>query len=346
MPHEYEPYNVMLTINRETGKAHYSYSKRLSRLLACNYAAHDPTHFCPCCLQPFSAKHVLERHRKSCRGVGGRATRLEMPKEVEHIFQFTNYSKQVRLPFVIYTGYKCTIAPIDTCQSKPERSSTEKTARVSGQGFGCRKKYYKNFFDLELVLDKQRPRLYGTGNDDSFLCGEPLLRPSFRDSVRDHRHFTSKYQGAAHSACNINHFRLKPDQVPVSVVFHKLKDYDRHLIMKGIAEVSGKLTCVSQTDEKYISFSLGDLHFIDSCQFMQASLDTLVASTPPEAFKATRQFEGNEKKLALVRRKAGIFMQRSLIKSSTIFSQSRNAFSLKGSPRISYPVENFLVLGS
>ena len=222
----------------------------------------------------------------------------------------------------------------------------EYAGRIHRKGFGCRKKYYKNFFDLELVLDKQRPRLYGTGNDDSFLCGEPLLRPSFRDSVRDHRHFTSKYQGAAHSACNINHFRLKPDQVPVSVVFHKLKDYDRHLIMKGIAEVSGKLTCVSQMDERYISFSLGDLHFIDSCQFMQASLDTLVASTPPEAFKATRQFEGNEKKLALVRRKAGIFMQRSLIKSSTIFSQSRNAFSLKGSPRISYPVENFLVLGS
>ena len=67
--------------------------------------------------------------------------------------------------------------------------------------------------------------------------------------------------------------------------------------------VSGTLTCIPQTDEKYISFSLGRLRFIDSWQFMQASLESLVASTPPKAFRATRHYESSEEKLAFLMRK-------------------------------------------
>ena len=109
-------------------------------------------------------------HRDSCRGVGGRATRVEMPKENEDILQFTNYSKQLRLPYIIY----------------------------------C------------------------------LLCGGPLLRPTFQEAVRDHCHFTGTFRGAAHSKCNINHFRFKPDQMPIPAVFHNLKGYDDHLIMRRL----------------------------------------------------------------------------------------------------------------
>ena len=41
--------------------------------------------------------------------------------------------------------------------------------------------------------------------------------------------------------------------------------------------------------EKYISFSLGCLKFIDSCTFMAASLDSFVKATPKESLKVTEK---------------------------------------------------------
>ena len=39
--------------------------------------------------------------------------------------------------------------------------------------------------------------------------------------------------------------------------------------------------------EKYITFSVGNIHFIDSLNFLQASLDSLVSATPKELLKIT-----------------------------------------------------------
>jgi len=39
--------------------------------------------------------------------------------------------------------------------------------------------------------------------------------------------------------------------------------------------------------EKYITFSVGGLRFIDSLTFLQGSLDSLVSATPKEALKMT-----------------------------------------------------------
>ena len=56
--------------------------------------------------------------------------------------------------------------------------------------------------------------------------------------------------------------------------------------------------------EKYISFSLGQLRFIDSAQFLLASLDKLVAANPPEAFQITAQHEPNRERRELLMRKS------------------------------------------
>ena len=105
MPHEYEPVNVMLTVNMETGnpttatlKATAVYlllttpgtSKLSSAHAACNRLGLKT------CLKG-TAIAVVES------ADGGRATRVEMPKKDERIVQFTNYSKQMRLPFVIFS---------------------------------------------------------------------------------------------------------------------------------------------------------------------------------------------------------------------------------------------------
>ena len=104
-------------------------------------------------------------------------------------------------------------------------------------------------------------------------CHEPLLRENFRDAVRDHCHIT----GAAHNVRNLR-LRINPKTTIIPVVFHNLRGYDAHHIMQEIGNINSSLKCIPNNMEKYISFSLGNLRFIDSFQFLLSSLDSLVAS--------------------------------------------------------------------
>ena len=118
------------------------------------------------------------------------------------------------------------------------------------------------------------------------VCDKPLEG----DSVKDHCHITGKYRGAAHSACNLK-LRLSPKTTTIPVVFHNLRGYDSHLLMQAISKVEGRMNCIPNNTEKYISFSLGQLRFIDSAQFLLASLDKLVSANKPEAFHITARYE-------------------------------------------------------
>ena len=63
------------------------------------------------------------------------------------------------------------------------------------------------------------------------------------------------------------------------------------------------MTCIPNDMEKYITFSFGQLRFIDSAKFMSASLDKLVAANQPEAFRITTQYEPNRGRKELLLRK-------------------------------------------
>ena len=95
--------------------------------------------------------------------------------------------------------------------------------------------------------------------------------------VRDHNHATGEYRGAAHFSCNLN--KRRTTHIPV--FFHNLRGYDSHLIMQGIHRYAGKksIRVIPNNMEKYVSFQLGNLRFLDSLQFLGpgASLDVLVA---------------------------------------------------------------------
>ena len=88
------------------------------------------------------------------------------------------------------------------------------------------------------------------------------------------------------------------------VIFHNLQGYDSHLFIKQLAKVSGDLTSIPTTEEKYISFSKFididqyyskkkkkvffkkfEIRFIDSFKFLNASLADLVENLAPTDFK-------------------------------------------------------------
>ena len=143
-----------------------------------------------------------------------------------------------------------------------------------------------------------------TINQETCLfCADPLLVPNFKDSVRDHDHMTGKYRGAAHKDCNFK-LKLNPKTMPIPVIFHNLKGYDGHLLMPAMARVRGEIRCIPTNTEKYISFSLGNLRFIDSVNFLLSSLEKLVKGIDEFPIMNKLMPEENKRKLLI---KKGIY---------------------------------------
>lgn len=112
------------------------------------------------------------------------------------------------------------------------------------------------------------------------ICEKPLGA----DRVRDHDHLSGQFRGAAHSYCNIQYQfrqgkRSQTSKFYIPGIFHNLRGYDMHHLIASAGKFKDKrISCIPNNMEKYISFSLGNLRFIDSLQFMNASLDVLVAN--------------------------------------------------------------------
>ena len=118
------------------------------------------------------------------------------------------------------------------------------------------------------------------------FCRKTLLQKNFRDAVKDHCHITGGYRGAAHNEYNLK-LQLNPKTYQIPVVFHNLRGYDAHHLMQAISQLQKEVKCIANNMEKYITFSVGNIRFIDSLNFLQASLDSLVSATPKESLKIT-----------------------------------------------------------
>jgi len=99
---------------------------------------------------------------------------------------------------------------------------------------------------------------------------------------------TGLYRGPAHSICNLQ-LRINPKRVRIPIVFHNLKGYDSHIIILAIEKHHGNVTCITSNSGKYISFSIKDVVYIDSFQFMY-KLDKLSKILEGGKFKQVRRF--------------------------------------------------------
>ncbi|CAC5392366.1 unnamed protein product [Mytilus coruscus] len=128
-----------------------------------------------------------------------------------------------------------------------------------------------------------------------YVCNQPFSGKIIK--VRDHDHLGmnednespnySIYRGAACHRCNL---MLKyPNFIPV--YFHNLPNFDAHLLLSEAGKFKDKkLTCIPNNMEKYVSFSVGQLRFLDTYQCMSSSLETLIANLAADGFKNFKQF--------------------------------------------------------
>ena len=169
----------------------------------------------------------------------------------------------------------------------------------------CKKVIRKKFNKPLKMTDDDEKKFQNTTS--CHICNKQYTDKDIR--VRDHCHISGKYRGSAHQECNLK-FRIEPNKIKIPVIFHNLRGYDSHFIMREIGstvkdhryknkkgeEKKMNINCIPNNMEKYIAFMLGNnLTFIDSFQFMSSSLNKLVSNMPIESFKYTSKEFKNEK---------------------------------------------------
>ena len=322
-----EEARINLLLIEKAGKFHYTWIKNLNHLLYDQSKHREKKHFCEHCLHGYSREDLLEAHRPECKGIGQTAVIVEMPPEGK--FTFQNHHKQLPAPYIIYADFEALTTKVEGPELDPQKSNTQRTqhhetcsycyvkvwcdrkteAPVEYRGPNAAEHFLRALQEeergiQEVLANPQNMRMTSADWESHrtasrcHVC-DGLLEG---DSVRDYCQITGKYRGAAHNACNLK-LRLSPKTTTIPVVFHNLRGYDSHLLMQVISKVEGRISCIPNNTEKYISFSLGQLRFIDSAQFLLAPLDKLVAANKLEAFQITTHYEPDHQKRGLLMRK-------------------------------------------
>ena len=332
--------NVTLLYLTQHNDTHYLLVKNLNRLLKSTRADGRSYHFCKFCLQGFTSARVLDKHLQYCSKEDCQCT--EFPEEGKDDFLvFNDLRKQMRVEFCIYADFEAFSIPVQTCHPNPETSGTTTDTVFEAASYGYQvvctddrftkppelyrgpnvidhflESLHKEELYIQQILDKTEPlrltreeTLSFHASTECYVCNRPLTNRTGK--VRDHCHLSGRYRGAACSRCNL---QLKsPNFIPV--VFHNLKNYDMHLLIAGVGKWKDEeIKCIPCSMERYLSISLGRLRFIDSYQFLNASLQTLVqnhSENGPAPFKRLGAQFQNEDTVELLLRK-GIFPYRFL----------------------------------
>ena len=108
--------------------------------------------------------------------------------------------------------------------------------------------------------------------------------------------FLGAFRGAAHQECNLA-FKIVKKNWKLPILFHNLRGYDAHLIFQAVEKKHGKISVIPNNFERYISFTIGRMKFLDSLQFLAASLDQLAQNVAKFKHLSRAYPNANERKL-------------------------------------------------
>ena len=99
----------LLLITQES-KSHYVFIKDFNRLMYSSTKHKDKKHHCMPCLQSFIKEKILNQQKKQCLLINGcQAVNYE-----SGTIKFTNYEKQIPVPFKIYANKECFLKRINS----------------------------------------------------------------------------------------------------------------------------------------------------------------------------------------------------------------------------------------
>jgi DNA polymerase type B, organellar and viral len=235
--------------------------------------------------------------------------------------RFKNFKAQFKVPYVIYADFECYITkegmhePSGFCMYTVSEFDDSAVPFVYS-GPDTMAKFFERIRAVQKEvrgqLNRNEPLQMSTADEERFRssvncesCG--CVYGDGNRKVRHHCHVTGNFLAPVCNRCNLV---LKPRSNGrdffIPVVFHNLKGYDSHVILRHLTVefADSKIDVIASNSEKYIAFQIGLLRFIDSYQFLIASLSTLVENLKcvgSEKFVHSRRHLG--KHLELVTRK-------------------------------------------
>ena len=85
-------------------------SKVLTDLCFTKQKIKTKNYFCKSCLQCFSSRIVLTKHKEDCLSIkGAQSVKLE-----KGTIEFENYFKQIPVPFKIYADFECNLRDVES----------------------------------------------------------------------------------------------------------------------------------------------------------------------------------------------------------------------------------------
>ncbi len=128
-------YHVNLLLLTTVETAHYCLVTDLDRFLHRTKSDGHRHYFCQYCLQGFKKQSTLSKHQPYCSSGEEQKIVLPTPDE-DDVLQFKDFSKQMRVPFVIYCDFETLNRKIDSCAPDPGSSSTTTTRQLDVCSFG------------------------------------------------------------------------------------------------------------------------------------------------------------------------------------------------------------------
>ena len=322
--------HVNLLVIEKEEKSHYCLIRNLNRMLSQENKHHGQTHFCTNCLHGFSKKSLLDNHIELCKEHN--PLTIQMPKGEDTKMKFKEYDKMLKVPYVVYADFECILKPMNNCSGNVSSQNKKNEHIPCGYSYlvvssipGDHNHWVQtysgdnvleNFFEDLLTLShtlmdclKVNKNIVMTNADQMYhqqcnvchICKKIITLDDTK--VKDHCHFTGKYRGPAHNDCNLK-YKVK-NFIPV--FFHNLEGYDSHLLMQELGRYKKyRVSCIAKNMEKYISFSLGNVRFLDSLNFMNESLCKLVtnlAASGDDNFHQVKKHFPEERHRSLLLRK-------------------------------------------
>ena len=306
-----------LVINIMLIEDHFVGVTNLNKLLNSNTNGHNGNKYCFRCLRPFHCTQKLKEHSVFC--IKNDVIQEKMPANKE--FCFNKWGKTISPTFVFYGDIECLLLPDGKHQPVmaaflllPDNRVLQQPEYRVFEGHDCIQQFLHameekaidcNSFNENHLRTVMQPMtsvqlLEFNQAEKCYLCQRVF---GTLKKCRDHDHFSGNYRGAACLQCNA---LLREQRSTFPVVFHNWRGYDSHHIICIGAEKMTKweLAVIPTTKETYLNMrarvpipgsKVGTmkkerrlvLNFIDSLQFLSASLSSLAQNCPVLSLTST-----------------------------------------------------------